>query len=123
MVAILGQLESGPPQVTCGGDHRSRHRRLADITRVPADNDQFHFSVSACAVFFSRLEINFGSRSNRARRSKYCLRGRAGVPQTGSPARTILDVRTPQPEPSTARLSMRALSPMPTWPPITARSE
>ena len=50
--------------------------------------------------------------------SRYSLMGRAGVPQTTWPERMIFEVRTPQPEPSTAWVSMRALSPMPTFPPM-----
>jgi len=42
------------------------------------------------------------------------------VPHTTCPACTIFEVSTPHPEPSTARVPMRALSPMPDLPAITA---
>ena len=64
--------------------------------------------------------FNFGNRATCASWVKYSRNGRAGVPQTGSPARTIFEVRMPAPEPTTAFDSMCALSPTPTWPPMMA---
>src|ERR1035437_1670650 len=76
-------------------------------------------SANRRLISTSSLRIS-GTCAMLASCSRCCFSGRAGVPQTVCPLRTIFDGSTPPPEPSTARVSIRALSPIPTCPPITA---
>src|SRR3954452_2859160 len=122
-MAVLRDFDGSPFPVAQAADEAGDHRCLSDIARVSTDNDEHQALLSSSAM--RRLSSatsrrRSGKRARFASCSRCCRRGRAGVPQTVSPERTIFDVSTPQPDPSVARDSMRALSPMPTWPPITA---
>src|SRR5439155_14022645 len=102
----LRELECRPVASRQLGDQSGNHAGLADTARVPADDNNRHYSF-------------FPNRARLARLLRYSRSGLAGVPQNAIPLpRKIFFGSAPACPPSNTPSWMRACSPTPTCPPI-----
>src|SRR3982751_3972901 len=113
---VRADFEGGPCSVAGRGNDFAHDCGLAGLPRTAPDHyDHERRFLSSAMSARSSVILDIPASCWR-----YSFKGRAGVPQTVCPERMIFDVRTPQPDPKTAPVSIRALSPIPTCPPITA---
>ena len=104
---VPADLYDGPARFRSGAEQVADQPALAGLTAVAPDRD--HHAL--CGLQFVQPPPHLrpspceraGSRPSAASCSRCSFSGRAGVPHTTCPPRTIFEVRTPQPEPSTAR--------------------
>src|SRR5690242_14537416 len=100
-VAELGDLHRGPLLIAQAANEAGDHGGLADIARMSAHHHQHQapLSISSSRRFRSaNSRRRSGSLARLASVSRCCFNGRAGVPHTVSPERTIFELSTPQPE-------------------------